>query len=395
MKTFGRRSDYARETRRDAVNSLVPPCPGDARPARAPRFDDRRHWASGHPCADRGAQDSTIWSPTRLLPLVVLLAGSTLLGGCAQLNAFDARLQELTGGDGKTAEPRPVDESTVAPPADRRSLDAILEDLQRGGYARGRRDLARYLERHPDDVVARAVMRQLTADPEEVLGRQSHEYTVRPGDSYSALAARYLGDAGLFLILARYNGSENPSDLRVGETLRLPGPARPTRAEPMNSADEGQPARRQLDHAPIPSRQTAAALALPDTPLPSFQPSDGDESRPNTSATSATDGKRRAERLQEEGLALLADDRPEAALERFEAALAEQAGIEPAASRAPALRERLVNEYHERAILRYRNQQLDEAIALWNRVLAIDPSFEPARTYRARARELQRRVDQL
>ncbi|WP_410474424.1 hypothetical protein [Guyparkeria sp. TX1] len=326
--------------------------------------------------------------------LVALLAGAAMLGGCAQLSELDARLQGLAGGGGKAAESRPVEESTVAPPADRRSLDAILEDLQRGGYPRGRRDLARYLERHPDDMVARAVMRQLTADPEEVLGRQSHEYTVRPGDSYSALAARHLGDAGLFLILARYNDSENPSDLRVGESLRLPGQPRSSDAGPTALADEGQPARRQLERAPIPSRQTAAALALPDAPLPSFQSAAADRDAASSGSSSNEIGTR-AEQLQKEAMSLLADDRPEAALKRFEAALAEDEGIEPAATRAPALRERLVDEYHERAILRYRNQDLDEAIALWDRVLAIDPTFEPARTYRARARELQRRVDQL
>lgn len=332
-------------------------------------------------------------SPNRLVQVVALLVGSAVLAGCAQLGELDARLQGLAGGAGKQAESPPVEESAVAPPADRRSLDAILDDLQRGDYARGRRDLARYLERHPDDVVARAVMRQLTADPEEVLGRQSHEYTVRPGDSYSALAARHLGDAGLFLILARYNDSENPSDLRVGETLRLPGQPRSADAGSAASVDEGQKARRQLERAPMPSRQTAAALALPDAPLPSFQPV---AERDAASSRSVSNGSgTRAERLQNEAISLLADDRPEAALQRFEAALAEQADIEPAASRVPVLRERLVNEYHERAILRYRNQQLDEAIALWDRVLAIDPAFEPARTYRARARELQRRVDQL
>ncbi|MFP4252040.1 MAG: hypothetical protein ACLFRM_05295, partial [Guyparkeria sp.] len=115
----------------------------------------------------------------------------------------------------------------------------------------------------------------------------------------------------------------------------------------------------------------------------------------NEPTSSPNDSETRAERLQGEALDLLADDRPEAALERFEAALAEDEDIEPAASRAPALRERLVDEYHQQAILRYRNQDLNEAIALWDRVLAIDPGFEPARTYRARARELQRRVDQL
>ncbi len=113
------------------------------------------------------------------------------------------------------------------------------------------------------------------------------------------------------------------------------------------------------------------------------------------SRSSSNDGETRAERLQNEALSLLDDDHPEAALKKFDAALAEDEDIEPAARRAPVLRERLVNDYHERAILRYRNQDLDKAIALWDRVLAIDPTFEPARTYRARARELQRRIDQL
>lgn len=332
--------------------------------------------------------------PTRLVQVFALLLSAAFMAGCAQLGELDDRLQGKTNDDDAAAEAAEAEPPDVAPPADRRSLDAILEDLQRGGYAHGRRDLARYLERHPDDMVARAVMRQLTADPEEMLGDESHEYTVRPGDSYSALAGRHLGDAGLFLILARYNESENPSALRVGETLRLPGQARPNDAGRASGADEGEPARQQLDRAPIPSQRTAAALALPDAPLPSFQSAD-DDREANEPTSSPNDSETRAERLQGEALDLLADDRPEAALERFEAALAEDEDIEPAASRAPALRERLVDEYHQQAILRYRNQDLNEAIALWDRVLAIDPGFEPARTYRARARELQRRVDQL
>ncbi len=335
-------------------------------------------------------------------PLAALLLGSVLTAGCAQLSEFDSKMKGLANGDEGAGESAEIEEADVDPPADRRSLDAILEDLQRGRFEPGRRDLAGYIERHPDDVTARAVMRQLTADPEEVLGSESREYVVREGDSYSALAGRHLGDAGLFLILARYNGSGNPSDLRIGETLRLPGdsPARGSAAS--DSDDEGRPARREVDQAPMPSRRTAAVLALPDAPLPSVRQeenrgdepgraNDAEKSRNEASAEEPT----RAERLQDEALALLADDRPEAALERFDAALAEDDGIEPAASRAPALRERLVGEYHQRAILRYRNQQLEQAIDLWDRVLAIDPDFEPAQTYRARARELQRRVDAL
>lgn len=54
-----------------------------------------------------------------------------------------------------------------------------------------------------------------------------------------------------------------------------------------------------------------------------------------------------------------------------------------------------VAEYHEAAIILFRNQQLDEAIALWDQVLAIAPDFAPAQGYRTRALELKRRLGDL
>ena len=328
---------------------------------------------------------------TRRIPtalLIGLLAG--LPAGCAQLSDLDARLQGLTAPDGDAApatdETDQADKSAAMPAP--RSLDAILADLQRGKYRQGRRDLQRYLQRHPDDRVAQAVLRQLEVDPSEVLGEQSHRYVVRPGDSYSELAERHLGDGGLFLLLARYNDSSNPSDLRVGEVIRLPGlPSEPSSGA-TTGAQAGMPARRSLDPAPRPSRETAAALALPDAPLSAVQ---ANQANPANQAAAQP----AAEALQQRGLALLERGEREAALDALEAALERDPSLEPAASRAPRLRQALVSDYHQRAVLRYRNQRLDEAIALWDRVLAIDPTFEPARSYRARARELQRRLEDL
>ncbi len=319
-----------------------------------------------------------------LLPLLVagLVLGST---GCSQLGALEDKLKQGQRDDAEasaSAEPSRSDDATPV-----RSLNAILADLQGGDYAKGEQVLAGYLERHPEDAVARAVMRQLKADPEAVLGRASYRYVVQPGDSYSALAARHLGDAGLFLILARYNGSTDPSDLRVGQALRLPGEG-PATAGSSTSADEagvpgkGKPAVRQLSAAPVPSRRTAAVLALPDEPLAAYRPA-------------ASGDAPRLERLQSEAVELQSKGRAEAALARYEAALDIDPDLEPAATRVEALREQLVDEYHQRAILLYRNQDLAEAIALWDRVLEIEPQFEPAQSYRARARELQRRLDKL
>lgn len=333
---------------------------------------------SDNPCSRK----RTFW------PLLSLLVAGLMLGstGCAQLGALEAKLKQAQRGGTEasaSAEPSPPDGATQA-----RSLGSILADLQGGDYARGERALAGYLERHPEDAVARAVMRQLKADPETVLGRTSHRYVVQPGDSYSALAARHLGDAGLFLILARYNQSTDPSDLRVGEVLRLPGKKGAVTAGASDPADKagapgkGEPAVKRLSAAPVPSRQTAAALALPDEPLSAYRPS----ASPDTP---------RPERLQREAADLQSKGRVEAALAHYEVALDIDPDLEPAVTRVEALREQLVDEYHQRAILRYRNQDLAEAIALWSRVLEIEPQFEPAQSYRARARELQRRLEQL
>ena len=47
---------------------------------------------------------------------------------------------------------------------------------------------------------------------------------------------------------------------------------------------------------------------------------------------------------------------------------------------------------HRDALNAYRAQDLEQAIALWNQVLAKDPDHESARLYRAQALELQKKL---
>jgi tetratricopeptide (TPR) repeat protein len=229
--------------------------------------------------------------------------------------------------------------------------------LQSGHYAEGERQLRRYLQAYPDDRAAQSVLRQLTVDPKEALGRASRPYVVRPGDSYSTLAARFLGDGGRFLILARYNDSADPSMLRVGQTLRVP----------------------------------ASRLASGTRPEGPVQAPGAPAAAPPSGDGSGTD---RARRLQDESLALLHKGQHSEALERMDQALDVDPQLPPSGADARSLRKQLVSVYHQRAIVLYRDQQLDQAISLWNRVLAIEPDFEPATVYRARALELKQRLKQ-
>ncbi|MDE2308113.1 MAG: LysM peptidoglycan-binding domain-containing protein [Xanthomonadaceae bacterium] len=299
---------------------------------------------SGHHMKDCGRR---LGQALRLAPLLAVLG----VAGCAQFNALKAKVgasrPSVVVTPPATA---PAGTATTQEP----SFTSIVDELQLGHYAEGESALRQYLKQHPGDRPAQAMLRQLTADPRQMLGAPSGTYVVQAGDSYSSLAARYLGDPGLFLILARYNGSTNPSVLRLGETVRLPLSAK------------------RLSLAP----GTAASAAVP------------------VAAPVAESAAVKARRLQKESLTLLGQGHKNQALARLDQALQVDPQLEPAGTGAAALRRQLLATYHQRAIVLYRDQHLDQAIALWDRVLAIDPHYEPAVIYRARALDLKARLKQ-
>lgn len=287
----------------------------------------------------------------------------TMLGlaGCAQVNALKSK---VNGNSTTTTAPPAPSEASPRPTL---SFTAIINELQLGHYSDGEQDLRQYLLLHPGDRPAQAMLRQLTVDPKQALGSRSRTYAVQAGDSYSTLAARYLGDPGSFLILARYNGSTNPSMLRVGETVHLPL-SRSGTPSAAGVAQSGSNAAGSGSDTLAVSESTA-----PDMELPSAK----------------------AQRLQRESLSLLDQGRNDQALARLGEALSIEPRLKPVGPQAAALREQLLASYHEHAIVLYRDQQLDQAITLWDRILAINPNYEPAVIYRARALDLKHRLKQI
>ena len=276
------------------------------------------------------------------------------VAGCAQVNKVKSRVGQRLGVH-PTAAVTPATPSTITSSSS--SLATIVNDeLQKGRYNDGENALRRYLAQHPGDRPAQAMLRQLTVDPKQMLGPAGPSHTVQAGESYSTLAARYLGDANLFLVLARYNGSTNPSLLRVGQSVQLPASAATASAPPAVG-----------DIAPAISSEATPASELASAKAP---------------------------RLQRESVALLSQGHKQQALVRLDEALTINPRLPPNGAKAAALRKDLLADYHQRAIVLYRDQQLDQAIALWNRVLAIDPGYEPAVIYRARALELKQRLKQ-
>jgi tetratricopeptide (TPR) repeat protein len=278
--------------------------------------------------------------------LIVTLLAAAAITGCSQVEQKISRPTSVV-------EYNKVNATEAAPPASTSELSLtsiISHDLQNGRYAQGERDLRQYLQAHPGDRLAQSLLHQLTADPQQMLGNPTRTHTVQSGESYSTLAGQYLGDSTLFLVLARYNNSANPSLLRAGTTLQLPA-------------------------APAGTVQNNPALS---TPSPANALSDG----------------QKAIQLRDQSIALYQQGQKQQATALYGQALALDPHLTASGDIATALRDQVVTNYHQQAIVLYRDQQLDQAIALWDRVLAINPNYEPAQVYRARAVELKKRLQQ-
>jgi len=79
----------------------------------------------------------------------------------------------------------------------------------------------------PQASSARLLLREIDEDPAAILGERSHPYRVRPGETMTGLARRFLGDGRLFYALARFNDVAVPDDPIAGRVIRIPGAGPP------------------------------------------------------------------------------------------------------------------------------------------------------------------------
>ena len=141
----------------------------------------------------------------------------------------------------------------------RARLHKVLELLDGGQRDQARADATELVKEQPDNALAKSLLNQIDADPKILLGAQSFPYRIRPGETLSALAERFLGDKYLFYALARYNGIAAPGQAEVGATIMVPGVPREVAPPPVR--------RRPLE-APPPRRATPAPVAPPTPAAP-------------------------------------------------------------------------------------------------------------------------------
>ncbi len=181
----------------------------------------------------------------RLLSSVTLLLG-TALAGCSG------------GSPAKLAAPgsiAPAAAPTASPGwAAREHVGKAIELLNQGQRDLARDELSRVLHRDPGDSVARRLYDQLDADPKLALGAQNFPYKVKQGETMSELAQRFLGDPLQFYALSRYNGIAVPAGMQGGQTILIPGKARPAPAPREETAKRPAPTATAKAAAPPPPR---------------------------------------------------------------------------------------------------------------------------------------------
>lgn len=308
--------------------------------------------------------------------LALLFSAVSLLSACASKAPAPAPA------------PAPVDTSTVAePPAPvsppvptgpvtpaaaeqaRKTALAAAELLEAGNEDQAKAELQRALTIDPNNKLAQSLLKQISADPVATLGRESFAYTVRPSDTLSKIAQRFLGDVYLFYILARYNDIKVPKQVSGGQVLRIPGKAPPPAppAAPTPPAPPPAPVAAPVAAPPPP----VAPPPPPAAPPPPPEPSPGEKAMAGAAAAERAGDLRRA----------LTGYTTAAALN--------QAG---ASAKVESVRKDLVKRHTQLARNAFTKQDLDGAIQNWDRVLELDATNETARFERKKAIDLKEKL---
>jgi tetratricopeptide (TPR) repeat protein len=314
--------------------------------------------------------------------------------------------------------------ATAASIQDERIQKAI-GSLQVGRVAEAKAELAEVLKQDPANKDARSLLAQIQTDPVRYFGGpESFSYTLQQGETLASVAQRFLDEPLKFYILARFNGVSDPSRLRPGRTIKVPGQgsARAPRAEPAGES-RAQAAKRYYDagkyqlaietlegsgSATSEARELLARsyAKLADDSL-ARQDLDGAQALLTKATTTnpANESLRRQLKYVEQKRAIATNykvgmDAAAAgdiarALEAFTAVQKLDPGNEEVQKQIVAIKDSAVEGMHREALVEYNRQNLDKAIDLWDRVLALIPTHNSARLYRSRAIDLKSKLQKL
>jgi tetratricopeptide (TPR) repeat protein len=314
------------------------------------------------PNAMRKDTMNVLFRSLKAAPAAALIA-AMVAAGCAEQPKKEAPAPVPAAATAPSAPaPRPPEPELSPAQAKAQSqklaLDAV-DQLQNGDEISARQTLAKALSLDPGNEIAKKMNDQINADAQKELGPTFFRYTVARDDSLSKLAQQYMGDRFRFYILAKYNDIANPSRLGAGQVIKIPGRAPPPGALPPRAApgSEGTDATAKPADAAAPSRGDLATMM-------------------------------QKGRQQQTGGDL------EGAYLTFVEAAARYPGNRDAVMQRDAARAALIRSYDREGTQAFQRQNLDLAIAKWDRILELDPGNQKAKLERERALDLKKKMSE-
>jgi tetratricopeptide (TPR) repeat protein len=380
---------------------------------------------------------------TRLNTLAAIAVAAPLLAAC---NATEPKKPEQESRAETPAATQPV-EKLDARELTRRALDRFQE----GEAQLAEQDLRMALQQKPNYAFAKGLLQQFEADPREYLGKESFDYQVKPGESLSMVAERFLGDKLQFVILARYNELAKPGRLDAGQTLRIPQRYKPAAAavEPAAAPPAEPPAEKKAppvaEESPDSTQEAySEARALFDQgdftgtidrieeELTAGGKADAKLRGLLTDAYGAYAGQLISHQKWQEARSVLrqaaesdpandsiprqlafVEDKIEGQrlyaiarehesqgdLDKAFTGYSDAVVYDKKNGEYTAAKERvgkqLANRYHRLALDNYRKEQLDQAKVYWTKVLEVDPDNRIAPGYLAKVEEIQQKIREM
>lgn len=333
--------------------------------------------------------------------------------------------------------PKPVEEVFTATPnlKPKERFRKAVKDLETGQSGQAKAELNQYVIDSPEsNKRAQALLAQIDTPIENYFPPENFSVTVGTGETLSTLAQTFLGDALKFYVLARYNGIANPSQVSVGQTVKIPRTpatlaakdardkgvvAKPAAPEPELAAEQEEVAEAPADAKAAAGKAAPKGVMDKIRKLAASGDTDGaireieanklgsglsaadatfvaDTYLASAKSLKATNPSLAGSRAQKAGDSYLRmGDKPDKALEAAQLA----SSLNPSSAGTQKLltsaKTAAADRYYRNGLSAFRKQELDAAITAWDKVLEIDPNHENAKLQRAQALELKEKLSKL
>ena len=301
--------------------------------------------------------------------------------------------------------------------AARERFQLAINQLQQGDATHAAVELKAYLAEVPNSAPAKNMLTQIETPIEMLYPLENFTVQLGRDETLSSLAGVYLGDVLGFYGLARYNNIENPSRVVAGQNVKIPRTPQTLAAQTMRTSMAAM--QQQASTTPPPQARPPVATP-PATPTPTTAPRPAPPRDPwTTIRQNVTAGRFEAAIREAETSRVMPDaaqavvlasayagnakairmsnamqagaqafragqlylepaNRPEDALDPLQLAVA----INPNDGRAQMLlttaKGRAADTYYRNGVAAFQKQDLDGAIAAWDKALATIKEYNAA-----------------